>query len=77
MNDLRRRRYIGVCRGPVCVSDLCQVRVFYKSVKLECLTRVSSKKCLTRVSSKGVLQECQVRSVLQECQVRVSYKSVK
>ena len=32
MSDLCRRRYIGVCRGGVCVSDLnvlqeCQVRL--------------------------------------------------
>ena len=33
MRDLCRRSYIGVCRGGVCVSDLCQVRVSYKSVK--------------------------------------------
>ena len=31
--DLCRRIYIGVCRGGVRVSDLCQVRVSYKSVK--------------------------------------------
>ena len=33
MSDLCRRSYIGVCRAGVCVSDLCQVGVSYKSVK--------------------------------------------
>ena len=52
MSDLCRRSYFGVCRGGVCGSDLCQVRVSYKGVKQE---------CLPRVSSKSVFQECQVR----------------
>ena len=52
--------------GNICnIKQECLVlRVSRKSVKSECLTRVSSKKCLTRVSSK-------------KCQVRVSQKSVK
>ena len=33
MRDLWRRSSIGVCGGGVCESDLCQVRVSYKSVK--------------------------------------------
>ena len=55
------------------MSDLCQVRVSYREVSYKSVRQ----ECLTRVSSKSVLQECQVRSVLQKCQVRVSYKSVK
>ena len=51
-------QFIGVCRGGVCESDLCQVRVSYKGVKQECLTRVSSKivfqECPVRVSYKSV-----------------------
>ena len=33
MSDLCRRSFIGVSRSGVSVSDLCQVRVSYKSVK--------------------------------------------
>ena len=58
------------------VKQECLTKVSSKSVLQECQIRVSSKKCLTRVSSKTVLQECQVRSVLQECLTRVSSKSV-
>ena len=43
MIDLCRRSYIGVCRGGVCVSDLCPRRVSRKHVMSECPTRVSSK----------------------------------
>ena len=50
------------------------MKVSYKSVKSECLTRVSSKSVGEEVSSKSVLQECPTRvpskNVLQECQVR-------
>ena len=33
MSDPCCRSYISVCRAGVCVSDLCQVEVSYKSVK--------------------------------------------
>ena len=50
MSDLRRRRYIGVCRGGVCVSDLC--RRSYIGV---CRGSVSV------APDVSVPQECQVR----------------
>ena len=53
-------------------SKKCQVRVSYKSVKYECLTRVSSKKCHTRVSSKKCQARVSYQSVAQQCQARVS-----
>ena len=53
----------------------CQVRVSYKSVKKECLTRVSRKNCPTRVSHKKCLTRVSSKSVLQECH-ELSYKSV-
>ena len=58
MTYLCRRSNIGVCRGAVCVSDLCQVRVSYKKSSQSVL-----QECPERVSHKRVLQECQVRSV--------------
>ena len=59
------------------VFQECQVRVAFKSVKSEWLSRVSSKKCQVRVSYKSV--KC--KSVGEEvsskkCQTRVSEKSV-
>ena len=38
--------------------------------------RSVKEECLTRMSSKSVLQECHVRSVLEECLTKVSNKSV-
>ena len=59
------------------MSDLCQLSVSYKSVKQECLTRVSSKKCLTRVSSKSALQQCQVRVSCRSVKQDKTYKRAK
>ena len=53
-------------------SKKCQVRVSYKSVKYECLTRVSSKKCHTRVSSRKCQAKVSYQSVAQQCQAKVS-----
>ena len=58
-SDLWRRRYIGVCRGGVCGSDLCPRRGSSKSVIQECHVRSVKYECLTRVSSK----KCPSRSV--------------
>ena len=83
MSDLCRRSFMGICRGGVCVSDLCPRRVSSKSViqecqirsvKYECLKRVSSKKSQVRVCYTSVKQECLRRSVKQECPTRVSTK---
>ena len=57
---------------------MCQVRVSskraYKSVKKECLTRVSSKSVPEEVSSKSV---CKGECLAKVSRKRVSYKSVK
>ena len=87
MSDLCRCSYFGVCRGAVCVRDLCPGRVSRKRGMSECPTRVSSRsvpqvpqECPTNVSRKRVKSERPTRvsskSVLQECRVRVSSKSV-
>ena len=44
VSDLCRRSFIGVCRGGVCVSDLCPRRVSSKSVLQECQVSVPSKR---------------------------------
>ena len=52
-----------------------------KSVPEECQVRSVKQECLKRVSSKSVLQECQIRvssktGVLQECHLSVSRQGV-
>ena len=63
VSDLWHCNYISVRRGRVCVNDLCPRRgssksvvqeCHVRSVKYECVTRVSSKKWQARVSYKSV-----------------------
>ena len=49
------------CVAAVILDFAEEVRASYKSVKKECLARVSSKSVGEEVSSKSFLQECQVR----------------
>ena len=53
------------------------VRSVLQDIKLECPRRSVKRDCLTRVSSKKCLKLLSSMSVPEECQVRESYKNVK
>ena len=90
MIDLRRRSYIGVCRGGVCVSDLCRrsyIGVCRGSVCVSDLRRRSyigvcrGGVCESDLWRRSLVfaEEVSVRviCVSEEGQVRASYKNVK
>ena len=81
----QKKKYIGVCRGGVCVSDLCRRSYFgfcRGGVSVIDLCRRSyigvcrGTVCVNDLNRCSYIGVCRGR-ILQECQVRESYKSVK
>ena len=71
MSDLRRRSYIGICGGGVCVSDLCRrsyIGICGGGVCVSDLRRCSYV-CIEEVSVSGICVAAVILAFAQEVSV--------